>query len=128
MTFPFFDAPPREPSQFVGFAGNTIDRQSEQRSDDSAREGAGRPAARLMLVRGGGGSILKKAGDGFDPPISPPPEAEALAARSTEAILLGHGRHARTGARGAAWRPRSRGASARRSRRSTTARSTCRAC
>ena len=26
MTFPLFDAPLREPSQFVGFAGNTIDR------------------------------------------------------------------------------------------------------
>ncbi len=35
MSFPFFDAPPREPSQFVGYAGNAIDRRSEERSDDS---------------------------------------------------------------------------------------------
>ena len=35
MTFALFDAPLREPSQFVGYAGNTIDRQSEKRSDDS---------------------------------------------------------------------------------------------
>ena len=35
MSFRLFDAPLREPSQFVGFAGNTIDRQSENRADDS---------------------------------------------------------------------------------------------
>ena len=36
MTFRLFDAPPSEPSQFVGFAGNTINRHSENRSDNSA--------------------------------------------------------------------------------------------
>ena len=43
MTFRLFDAPAREPSQFVGFAGNRIDRQSENRSDDSVARCAGRP-------------------------------------------------------------------------------------
>ena len=54
-TFSLFDAPEREPSHFVGFAGNRIDRQSENRRDDCVvealdeiaanrvRETAGRP-------------------------------------------------------------------------------------
>ena len=32
MPFRLFDAPQAEPSQFVGFAGNIIDRQSENRA------------------------------------------------------------------------------------------------
>ena len=40
MTFALFDAPLREASQFVGYAENTIDRQSEKRSDDSIGKGA----------------------------------------------------------------------------------------
>ena len=43
MTFALFDAPLREPSQFVGYAGNTIDRQSEKRSDDSVELALARP-------------------------------------------------------------------------------------
>ena len=43
MTFALFDAPLREPSQFVGYAGNTIDRQSEKRSRQFRRAGARRP-------------------------------------------------------------------------------------
>ena len=35
MSFPLFDAPEREPSQYVGFAGNQIDRMSENRSEDA---------------------------------------------------------------------------------------------
>ena len=34
MTFSLFSAPEREPSQFVGFSGNRIDRQAENRTDD----------------------------------------------------------------------------------------------
>jgi NAD+ diphosphatase len=36
MPFRLFDAPQAEPSQFVGIAGNIIDRHSENRADDSA--------------------------------------------------------------------------------------------
>jgi NAD+ diphosphatase len=53
MTFRLFDAPLREPSQFVGFAGNTIDRQSENRADDSVERALADPRTRLLLMNGG---------------------------------------------------------------------------
>ena len=34
MNFRLFDAPLQEPSHFVGFAGNRLNRLSENRSDD----------------------------------------------------------------------------------------------
>ena len=43
MPFCLFDAPLREPSQFVGFSGNRIDRKSENRADDCVDRSAGRP-------------------------------------------------------------------------------------
>ena len=45
MTFALFDAAEREPSQAIGFAGNTIDRQSEKRSDNSAEKALADPRA-----------------------------------------------------------------------------------
>ena len=66
MTFPLFDAPPLEPSRFVGFAGNTIDRQSENRADDSAQKALADPAARILAMRAGR-IYLKVYGAGFDP-------------------------------------------------------------
>ncbi|BCG76522.1 NAD(+) diphosphatase [Mesorhizobium sp. 113-3-3] len=53
MSFRLFDAPLREPSQFVGFAGNTIDRQSENRADDSVERALADPRTRLLLMNGG---------------------------------------------------------------------------
>jgi len=53
MSFRLFDAPLREPSQFVGFAGNTIDRQSENRADDSVDKALADPTTRLLLMNGG---------------------------------------------------------------------------
>ena len=50
MPFSLFDAPEREPSLSVGFAGNIIDRRSEQRSDDAALLALAEPAARVMMV------------------------------------------------------------------------------
>ena len=47
MTFRLFDAPQAEPSQFVGFAGNIIDRQSENRADDATEKALADPATRL---------------------------------------------------------------------------------
>jgi len=53
MSFRLFDAPLREPSQFVGFAGNTIDRQSENRADDSVDKALADLTTRLLLMNGG---------------------------------------------------------------------------
>jgi NAD+ diphosphatase len=87
MTFRLFDAPPREPSQFVGFAGNRIDRQSENRADDCVEKALADPRARLMLVREGR-VYLKLDGERFDPwygvAENGPPEAVP-----ETAILLG---------------------------------------
>ncbi len=76
MTFRLFDAPEREPSQFVGFAGNRIDRQAEKRSDAAVQLALADPAARILLVRGGR-SYLKLNDGGFDTYFAQP-EAEAL--------------------------------------------------
>jgi NAD+ diphosphatase len=91
MTFALFDAPPREPSSFVGYAGNTIDRQSEKRNDDSAEKALADISARLMLMRGG--RILLKAGDaGFDAYFKVA-EAAPHAPAFDKAVLLGQSAH-----------------------------------
>jgi NAD+ diphosphatase len=87
MTFRLFDAPEREASQFIGFAGNLIDRQSENRSDDSATLALADPSARLMLVRDGR-LFLKLAGGGFDGYFSAA-EIPAFMPVMDQAILLG---------------------------------------
>ncbi|HWK69184.1 MAG TPA: NAD(+) diphosphatase [Rhizobiaceae bacterium] len=87
MTFSLFDAPPHEPSRFVGFAGNRIDRQSETRGDDSAEKALADPSARLLLVTGGR-ICLKLNDEGFDPYYGLA-ESEALAPRLDQAVLLG---------------------------------------
>ncbi|WP_137929373.1 NAD(+) diphosphatase [Mesorhizobium comanense] len=66
MSFRLFDAPLREPSQFVGFAGNRIDRQSENRADDSVDKALADPTTRLLLMNGGR-LYLKLADGAFDP-------------------------------------------------------------
>src|SRR6266542_3462531 len=87
MTFALFDAPLREPSQFVGYAGNTIDRQSEKRSDDSVAKALADASARLLLMRGG--RILLKAGDsGFDAYFTQA-EAAPYAPLLDQDVLLG---------------------------------------
>jgi NAD+ diphosphatase len=87
MSFPLFDAPLHEPSQFVGFAGNLIDRQSEIRADDSVETALADAAARLLLMRGGR-IYLKLNGAGFEPYHSVV-SASALNARLEHAVLLG---------------------------------------
>ncbi|MFD2052693.1 NAD(+) diphosphatase [Mesorhizobium calcicola] len=92
MSFRLFDAPLREPSQFVGFAGNTIDRQSENRADDSVDRALADPAARLLLMNGG--RLYLKLGDsgGFDPWFG---AAEGLPFKVSLAhgVLLGFSEH-----------------------------------
>src|SRR5690606_9787651 len=79
MKFPLFDAPEREPSQFVGFAGNRVDRQSENRSEGSLAAALRDPAVRVLLTRGGR-MHLKETESGFDGYFSPD-EARTLGAK-----------------------------------------------
>lgn len=87
MVLSLFDAPLREPSQFVGFAGNRIDRQSEHRADDCVETALADPGARLLLLREGR-LLMRPAGGGlecwFDVAAG-----RALGANLSEAILLG---------------------------------------
>jgi len=86
MPIRLFDAPEREPSQFVGFAGNRLDRQAEKRGDDAAQLALADPAARVMLVRGGR-AYLKVNGGGFEAFFATA-EIGALGA-AAEPVLLG---------------------------------------
>ncbi|MDX8536871.1 MULTISPECIES: NAD(+) diphosphatase [Mesorhizobium] len=87
MTFRLFDAPLREPSQFVGFAGNTIDRQSETRADDSVEQALADAATRLLLMHGGR-LYLKLDGDSFDPWFAAP-ESQPFKVSLDQGVLLG---------------------------------------
>jgi len=87
MTFALFGAPPEEPSRFVGFGGNQIDRQAENRNDDDTVRALSDPASRLMLLASGR-ILLRKTEAGFEPYFSRN-EAEALAADIAGAVLLG---------------------------------------
>ncbi|MBZ9796634.1 NAD(+) diphosphatase [Mesorhizobium sp. ES1-4] len=87
MSFRLFDAPLREPSQFVGFAGNTIDRQSENRADDSVDKALADPTTRLLLMNGGR-LQLKIADGGFDPWYRVA-ESEPFSPSFSQGVLLG---------------------------------------
>jgi NAD+ diphosphatase len=87
MTFRLFDAPAREPSQFVGFAGNVIDRQSEHRRDDGVTTALADPACRVLILRGGR-MQLRMVNGGADPWYAVE-EARALSAKLDAAVLLG---------------------------------------
>jgi NAD+ diphosphatase len=88
MPFRLFDAPQREPSQFVGFAGNRIDRQSEKRSDDSVALALDDARARLLLMKSG--RMLLRPNGGLGDPYFSRSESEAHAAAFADAVLLGH--------------------------------------
>ena len=123
MNFRLFDAPATEPSQIVGFAGNILDRQSENRSDDSALRALDDPG-RACCCSAADAALLKVAGDAFDGRFTRE-ESEAFGAAADQAILLGFSPTARC------WQRPYRSTRRRcpiRSRRSTTGRSTCRAC
>jgi NAD+ diphosphatase len=87
MSFRLFDAPEREPSQFVGFAGNTIDRQAEARSDDCLDIALADPSARILLSRGGR-LHLKALEAGFEAYYTAE-EARELGAKLEHGVLLG---------------------------------------
>ncbi|MEO3997633.1 NAD(+) diphosphatase [Mesorhizobium sp. CAU 1732] len=89
MTFPLFSAPLREPSQFVGFAGNRIDRQAENRSEDTLPAALADPRLRVLQTRGGR-LYLKINGADADAYFSLD-EARGLGAKLEHAVLLGMG-------------------------------------
>lgn len=60
-----FDGPEREPSQFVGFAGNRVDRRSENRDDDATERALADPSVRLLILHDGR-LYLKKTGETFE--------------------------------------------------------------
>ena len=91
MTFSLFDAPLREPSQFVGFSGNRIDRQSENRADDCVAEALADASARLLLMREG--RLCMKLRDGVFDCWFGAAESGALHGRLDEAVLLGLSEH-----------------------------------
>ena len=61
MPFRLFDAPVMEPSHFVGFAGNRINRHSEKRSDDVVAAALSNANARILLT--GQGQVLVMGGE-----------------------------------------------------------------
>jgi NAD+ diphosphatase len=87
MTFRLFDAPEREPSRSLAFAGNRIERQSEHRSEDCVEKALAEPCARLLVVRDGR-ALIKLHGETFDPWFSTG-ELGGLASSMEQAILLG---------------------------------------
>jgi len=87
MGFRLFDAPDREASQFVGFAGNVIDRRSEHRADDSALRALEERGASVLIMRSGR-LYLVQSGDRFEAHHAPS-ALDELGARPDECILLG---------------------------------------
>ena len=88
MTFRPFDGPEAEPSRFVGFAGNEIDRQGEKRADDAVSVALSDPGVRIMLMRGG--RLYLRFANGAADAGHSPDEAAAMDARLRHAVLLGH--------------------------------------
>jgi NAD+ diphosphatase len=88
MSFSLFDAPLREPSQFVGFAGNTIDRQSENRADDSVDKALADPTTRLLLMNGGRLYLKLGNGSGLDPWFGVS-ESQSFKPSFDQSVLLG---------------------------------------
>ena len=87
MTFSLFSAPEREPSQFVGFAGNRIDRQAENRSEETLPAALADPRLRVLQTRGGR-LYVKLGGEAADAYFTLA-EAQAMGARLDDAVLLG---------------------------------------
>ncbi|MEO3384810.1 NAD(+) diphosphatase [Mesorhizobium sp. CAU 1741] len=88
MPFSLFDAPEREPSQFVGFAGNCIDRQSENRTEEALPLALADPRVRILQTRGGR-LYLKLNGDGRFDGYFTHDEARRMGAKLDHAVLLG---------------------------------------
>lgn len=87
MPFRLFDAPLHEPSHFVGFAGNRIDRQAENRSEDALE--CALADRRVMVIQARAGRVyLKKNGSGFEAHFTLQ-EARRMSASLDEGVFLG---------------------------------------
>jgi NAD+ diphosphatase len=89
VNFALFDRPADEPSRFVGFAGNRIDRQAENRSERGLAEALADPRLSVLILRSGR-LCLKMNGAGPDWRFSAS-EANGLKAKLQHGILLGYG-------------------------------------
>ncbi len=87
MTFALFSAPEREPSHFVGFAGNRIDRQAENRSEDALPAALADPRLRILQSRGG--RLYLRLGDGPANAYFGLAEARDMGAKLEHSVLLG---------------------------------------
>lgn len=87
MAFHLFSAPEREPSQFVGFAGNIVERDSENRADDIIDLALSRDTTRILLSRSG--RLLLRLEEGRFEGRFTLPQAAALGAELDQAVLLG---------------------------------------
>lgn len=87
MAFNLFEMPEEEPSRFVGFAGNRLDRRSEKRDEGSLAAALAHPDARI-LVMSNGRVVLAFAEDGAQSRHTVE-AAMTLGANLDDAILLG---------------------------------------
>ena len=87
MSFFLFDLAEREPSAFVGFAGNVLDRQSETRTDDCVTRALQDPHTRLMLLAGSR-LLLRPTGETFSSSFTAG-QARDLGLSAEDAVLLG---------------------------------------
>ena len=88
MTFFLFDRPIREASAQVGFAGNVLDRQSENRSEDCVEKALADPGVRFLLLTGPK-TLLQFENETFQAFFTPH-EAADLEVATDHAILLGY--------------------------------------
>lgn len=87
MPFSLFDRPEREPSSFIGFSGNRLDRQSEKRDDESTDRALADPASRVMFFAGG--RLFLKLAEGRFDPFFGAGDLDRFAGDSAGAVLLG---------------------------------------
>jgi NAD+ diphosphatase len=92
MAFPLFSVPEHEASRFVGFAGNSIDRQAEKRDDGSLAAALADPAARILLIQAGR-ALLALDEEKPARPWRSLVDAQVFAVDPAEAVLLGHDAH-----------------------------------
>ncbi|WP_173933610.1 NAD(+) diphosphatase [Chelativorans sp. Marseille-P2723] len=87
MTSSLFSGLDREASRLSAFTGNTLDRRSEHRSEDSVAVALRHRQARIFAVSGG--RLLVKFGQGGPDPYFDRQEIERLCPDLNETILLG---------------------------------------
>lgn len=87
MSFSLFDNSADEPSRFVGFADNRVDRQAENRSEADLSNALAHPQLAVLILRGG--RLCVKMESDVPQCRFTLGEANALGARMEHAVLLG---------------------------------------